>query len=100
MQAFFYCLSIFDLIETDDKSTPEEDSNANDLDAETDQTDDETDIEDDDSDIEMITVDHDFASDPCIPNPCVMENSDGSCYFAGERFKCGCNEGYFCDWSK
>ena len=88
-----------DSIETDDKTTPEDDSDANDLDAQTDQTDDETDTEDDDSDIEMITVDHDFTSDPCTPNPCHMENSDGNCYFAGERFKCGCVDGYFWDGS-
>lgn len=86
-----------DSIETDDKIMPEEDPDANDPDAGTDQNDDETDIDENDSDTETITTDHDFTNDPCVPNPCVMEYSDGKCYFAGEKFKCGCDDGYFWD---
>ena len=69
-------------------------------DTQTDQTDDDTDIEEEnDSDIEIITTDHDFTNDPCTPNPCIMENSDGTCYFAEDRFKCGCVDNYFWDGS-
>lgn len=89
-----------DIIESEEDNNPKPDS----VEEDTDQVDDfndETDIEetDDYTDEVIITSDHDFASDPCTPNPCHMEHSDGKCYFAGERFKCGCVEGYYWDGS-
>lgn len=34
-------------------------------------------------------------TDPCIPDPCVMENSDGNCTVIEQTFICGCLENYF-----
>lgn len=61
-----------------------------------DDADDKSDAEDidiiDENDDDLIP---DWESDICIPNPCVMENSDGVCVPEGDVFKCGCIEGYF-----
>jgi len=82
--------------EEDDQITPADNNSEDDK---TDQSNDEDIEETDDNDTITITPDHDFTSDPCLPNPCIMENSDGNCFFAGERFKCGCVEGYLWDGS-
>ena len=83
-----------DDIEDNDPGTDESDG-------QTDQADNYTDIEEEnDSDIEIIPSDHDFTNDPCTPNPCIMENSDGTCYFSEDRFKCGCVDNYFWDGEK
>ena len=80
-----------DAVDADDSTETQdtEDTDINDS-AEADNEDSDTsDADENDSDMTIIE------SDPCTPNPCIMENSDGNCTVQGENFICGCNEDFY-----
>lgn len=77
-----------------DDDTAAIDDNSEDTDETADISDTETDTDsEDDADSDEIEI----ITDPCTPNPCIMENSNGNCTVEGDIYSCGCNENYF--WS-
>ncbi|HPS31508.1 MAG TPA: hypothetical protein PLZ43_14735, partial [bacterium] len=72
----------------DDVSDPDEISDSSDETADSTDTDADEENDADSDEIQIIT-------DPCTPNPCIMENSSGNCTVNGESYICGCNEDYF-----
>lgn len=85
-----------DAVADNDSTEPQdtEDDDINDTAEEPDESDDNedsdsTDADENDSDMTIIE------SDPCTPNPCVMENSDGNCTVIEETFVCGCSGDFY-----